>query len=880
MNMKLTARLALVLMIFALVSMTAVGALSYYSGRSSLKATAMGELESLALEKESALETWIQDGEAGIAALTNSTYLLRDLETLLEAEPGSGSAHDRLIGELAARTGSGQPFVNLFIVSVRNGRVVASVDPSEEGDTRTDFPYFMEGKKGRYTTDVYYSKNLHAPAMTTAAPLYAPDGQLIGILAGRLNLDELNEIIQRRSGMRQTDDAFLVNGVSLFVTQPRFIRDAAVLEERAYTKPVLRCLKGESNTLASTDQRNVPIIAAYRWLPARQMCLVVQISQEEAFAPLQQFGRKTIWMATGTLLLASVFALVLSNALLRPIRAMQVAAQRYGRGDLDIRLPEFRRDELGALAHEFNQMAGALAEKDAQLRAYARTLEEKVRERTQALQASHGQLQRAEEVAQIGSWEWLVSENRMIASEGLYTLLGLTAEEFGTTLDAYFERIHPDDLTGLYQVLQRQLEQPGPFELEARIIRADGQLRNVYARGNALVDEHGKPVRMTGVTIDITERKQAEEALRFENERFLRFVNSNIVGIAIADANGKITLANDYYLNILGVSRQQLLAGEVDWRRFTPPEWLSADEKAIEELLARGICEPYEKEYLRPDGTRVPVYLADAMLPGPDGQIAAFILDITDRKLAEAALQRTTEDLRRSNAELEQFAYVASHDLQEPLRMISSYLQLLAGRYRGRLDRDADEFIAYAVDGATRLQSLINDLLAYSRVGTRGHERVPVSAEDLLANALANLQFAREESGAVITHDPLPLICGDPLQLAMVFQNLLGNAIKFRSDELPCIHVGVQQESGEWVFSVRDNGIGFDPKFAERIFIIFQRLNSREAYPGTGIGLAICKRIILRHGGRIWVDSERGKGSVFYFTLPLAQADKLTKENV
>ena len=203
--------------------------------------------------------------------------------------------------------------------------------------------------------------------------------------------------------------------------------------------------------------------------------------------------------------------------------------------------------------------------------------------------------------------------------------------------------------------------------------------------------------------------------------------------------------------------------------------------------------------------------------------------------------------------------------------MISSYVQLLGRRYQGKLDSDADEFIHFAVDGAKRMQNLINDLLSYSRVGTRTNPLVQVSAEDILKEALANLQFLIEESSAKITHGPLPVVRGDFPQLVMVFQNLVGNAIKFRGAELPCIHIEARRAAEEWIFSVRDNGIGIDPKFAERIFVIFQRLNDRTAYPGTGIGLAICKRVIQRHGGRIWVESEPGEGATFYFTLPVKE---------
>jgi len=234
----------------------------------------------------------------------------------------------------------------------------------------------------------------------------------------------------------------------------------------------------------------------------------------------------------------------------------------------------------------------------------------------------------------------------------------------------------------------------------------------------------------------------------------------------------------------------------------------------------------------------------------------------------DAERRRVALELKRSNEELERFAYVASHDLQEPLRMIRNYVELLGRRYRGKLDADADDFIGFAQDGATRMQRLIEDLLSYSRVNTRGAELQPTDATVALTRALANLHLVIAETGATITHDALPVLPADSSQLEHVFQNLIGNALKFRGADPPVIHVAMAQRDGEAVFDVRDNGIGIDPQYFDRIFVIFQRLHGREQYPGTGLGLAITKRIIERHGGRIWVESQPGQGSTFFFALP------------
>ena len=246
--------------------------------------------------------------------------------------------------------------------------------------------------------------------------------------------------------------------------------------------------------------------------------------------------------------------------------------------------------------------------------------------------------------------------------------------------------------------------------------------------------------------------------------------------------------------------------------------------------------------------------------------------------LANTTLESKARELARSNAELQQFAYVASHDLQEPLRKVSSFIQLLARRYRGRLDADADDFIEFAVDGVKRMKLLINDLLAYSRVGTRGEAFEPVSVEESLERAIADLQAAIDESGAVVSHEPLPVVMGDGTQFGQLFQNLIGNAVKYRAKSRRASTSGSAGKAPEWHFKVSDNGIGFETQYAERVFEIFQRLRTRAQYPGSGIGLAICRKIVERHGGLIWAESQEGQGTVFHFTIPASLTEKREKQ--
>jgi PAS domain S-box-containing protein len=340
----------------------------------------------------------------------------------------------------------------------------------------------------------------------------------------------------------------------------------------------------------------------------------------------------------------------------------------------------------------------------------------------------------------------------------------------------------------------------------------------------------------------------------------------------VVNQSGEIVLLNVQAEKQFGYRRDELVGQKV--KNIIPEgfaERLIADgTRSAAEALAQQIGTGIELSGRRKDGSEFPIEIMLSPLENAEGiLVTAAIRNISVRKDADLQLVQKVEELNRSNEELQQFSYVASHDLQEPLRMVASYTQLLASRYKGKLDGDADEFIDFAVDGCNRMQRLIQDLLAYSRSGTDGKALQKRSSEDALNNALKNLSGTIAESGAVVTHDALPAITTDDTQLEQVFQNLVGNAIKYRGTEVPTVHISAARKGlEEWTFSVRDNGLGIEAQYFERIFILFQRLHGRTEFKGTGIGLAICKKIVEGLGGRIWVESQVGKGSTFYFVLP------------
>lgn len=431
--------------------------------------------------------------------------------------------------------------------------------------------------------------------------------------------------------------------------------------------------------------------------------------------------------------------------------------------------------------------------------------------------------------------------------------------------EGFAERLIADGTRSAPEALAQQINTG--IELSAR--RRDGTHFPIEIMLSPLESSDG--ILVTAAIRDISVRKEAEKHLAEMEGRYRGLLEAAPDAMVVVDPGGQIVLLNVQAEKQFGYRRDELLGQRIE--NIIPhgfAERLIADgRRSAEDALAQEIGAGIELQGLRKNGIEFPIEIMLSPLDSPDGVlVTAAVRDISVRKKADADLLRKVDELKRSNEEVEQFAYVASHDLQEPLRMVASYTELLSRRYKGQLDADADEFIAFAVDGVNRMQRLIQDLLAFSRVGSKGKELLETSSEEAFERSLKNLQGSIEACGALVTHDPLPVVMADETQLIQLFQNLIGNAIKYQnSGSTPRIHVAAVRNAGRWLFSVQDNGLGIEPRYFARIFGMFLRLHKREEFAGTGIGLAICKKIVERHGGKIVVESQPGQGSTFRFDL-------------
>ena len=621
--MKMMGKFLATLMLVSLLPVILTAFLSFRNSRDAIEHIAIDHLVSVNEMKKMKIGTWVEDNVQTIEILAGNPFFTRDLTQKPDDHSVAGPVYGKDYKDVCQsyfcpllQTGK---FSELFIMRIPDGFVQVSSDPFQEGKYHENRHYFMEGMKGTFVQNVYYSITRQQIAMVISTPIRDGTGKPLAVLAGLVNLSPLSAIMEKTSGMNRTEDTYLVNSFNYFVTEPRFGKNYA-LRKSIYTQGVTEALSGKSGVGFYKNYRGDNVIGVYSWIAERNLALITEMAQEEVLEPVFSL-QKTIFMLCLAVAVVVVFiSWMVSRSLTRPLTGLVQCIQLMGQGNLDVSPDVTSKDEIGELAGSFRLMT----------------------------------------------------------------------ERLKTTL-----------------VSKESLEQ-----------------------------------------------------------------------------------------------------------------------------------------------------------------------EIVIRKHAEQKLTAVMMELERSNRDLEQFAYVASHDLKEPLRMVWSYLDLIREQYENMLDEKGRTYMDFAVDGALRMDRMISDLLQFARVSSQGRELRSVSAQTVFEEALQNLRVAVRESEAEVTCGPLPMVKGDNIQLVLVFQNLIGNAIKF-TREKPKITVFAVTSGDTCRFSVKDNGIGIDSRFGDDVFKIFQRLHNRDEYGGTGIGLALCRRIVERHGGRIWFESTPGEGTVFFFTLKRGDMDSM-----
>lgn len=471
----------------------------------------------------------------------------------------------------------------------------------------------------------------------------------------------------------------------------------------------------------------------------------------------------------------------------------------------------------------------------------------------------------AQHLTLIGSWEWDIPQNRIEWTDELYRLYGLERGAFDTSYENYLKLIHPEDSDFVNERVQKAYKDRKPFDFFHRIIHTDGTIRIVHSKGVVYTDNNGQPTKMSGTAQDVTIAKETED----KNHRLAAIVESSSDAIISKTLAGIITSWNIRAEEMFGYKKDEVIGKHISI--LFPKGKLSEEEVIMEDIRSGKPLINYETERKRKDGTEFSV--AITISPIFDSQrkvigVSKIARDVTDKKIVEERLRRYIQELEYKNNEAQQFSYVASHDLQEPLRTITNYINLFSNDYKGKLDSDADLYIKLISGGASRMRLLIRDLMEYTRI-ENNNTLEDIDCNILLKEIIGNLEAAIHTSKAVIKIDPLPVIEGFKIRINSLFQNLISNAIKFRKKDVePIIHISAENKGDAWLFVVKDNGIGIEKDYYDKIFKLFQRLHLRDEYEGTGIGLAHCKKIVELRGGKIWVESTFGVGSSFYISLP------------
>jgi PAS domain S-box-containing protein len=929
-RLNITPKLTLVFVLFAALLLAGVSTLAYTSGRSALESAAVAELFSIAIEKQSSLNAWVTETMTHAASLSTSPYLHEIMSDFLTARALGDQAeiqttHDRLVEELQIWAGDGMDYLEWMILDPQSGEVIASTNRSEEGKFREDQPYFINGKSGPYLQNVYYSASALGTLLTVSAPIRSENGALLGVLAGNLNLEKMNAIISRRTGLRQSDDAFLVNTSELVITQPRFINDPAVLQRGIHTEAVKRCLTRNSGVVTAPDYRGVPALIVYRWLPERQLCLIVKMDRAEALAPALALRNNIFFISILAMLLAAVLAYWLARTITRPIQQLAEAAQEIGTGKLTTRINVKTGDEIGQLAGMFVQMAENLQKT---LVSRADLLNE-VTERKKAEIALKETNEYLDNLFNYANAPIIVWDPQFKISRFNHAFEELTgksaAEVLGKPLGILFP---PAQIKASMEHIRKTLTGERWEVVEINIQHMNGSIHTVLWNSATLFSADGKiPIATIAQGQDITERNQAENMIE-ARLRLVEFATNHSLDEVLTKTLDEVCAMMESPIGFYHfVEHDQKTLSLQAWSTRTLQEYCKAEGKGLHyDVDQAGVwvdCIRQRKPVIHNDYASLPASRRKGLPEGhaalirelvvpilredwivailgvgnkaqeyteKDVDIVAYFADvaweIAERKRAEQRLATYTEgleemvdvrtrELREAQDQLVrqerlalmgQLAGSIGHELRNPLGVISNAIY-----YLKMAQPDANDTIREYLDiieKETRTSDkIVTDLLDFTRIKSLDRQAVAVS--ELVRQSLERYPVPPSVELTLEMAPNLPPVYADPQHILQVLGNLTVNACQ-AMDNVGKLVISAAAQSDMIRIAVQDSGVGIPPENMKKLFEPLFTTKTK----GIGLGLAVSRKLAEANGGRIEVQSEPDKGSTFTLYLPVYKESK------
>jgi len=799
--MSLAAKMTGLFLVLAIVPLAVVAWLAYDNGRKSIEEDTRDALMSVARLKSAQLDRWIEANASYLRELARRPTVRQHASAMIEVpvtDPEHEALHKSLLDDHLQRVLSvgATGFVDLFLLAAEDGMIHVSTNQEDVGKYREDRAYFIEGKRETYVQNAYFSMTGQDVRVSAGTPIADANGDTIAVLAGYLDLEELAGIVATQSGLGASEDSYLVNRFNFFVTEPLYRKDAA-LKAAIRTDGVADCLQGNSGVGSYVNYRDVPVLGAYRWMPERELCILTEMDQAEAFAPVASLGRRAVFVGGLAGLVAALVAALFARTITGPVRRLAAGAREIGRGNLDLSVGTKGADEIAQLSRTFDLMA-------ADLKTATASRDE--------LEAEISQRRLAED-----RLVRLAREREMLAE------IGRIISSTPRVDEAY------DDLARL----TRQLIPCDRLSI-ALLDRERNALVQEYSTGTEIPGLSRGAVTPLG-RLRLDDLYPEKRARTFGGEALEQVARE--VGIPIEQIAGSL----QSNISVPLVSGDEVI-GNLTFRAAEAGAYGEADLVLAERV-----------------GSQMAGAVANSQLLGELRQLSD---ELEDR------VQRRTAELDAANRELESFSYSVAHDLRAPLRAIEGFSGILANEHASELSEEPQRYLRLIGDNVGEMVALIDDLLALSRLGRQALKGRLVAPADVARQALADLEDEQEGRQIEISIDDLPSCQADPALLRQVFVNLLSNALKFTRRREPAkVHVGCTIEDGAVVYFVKDNGVGFDMRYAERAFGVFQRLHRADEYEGTGVGLAIVQRIVRRHGGRVWAEAEVDKGATFSFVL-------------